>query len=260
MASTGFVDVTSGSNDLYNVGEYSAGVGYDEASGLGSPNGAGFFAGLCPPKFDATKSSFAVSSSSAPVNTPINVTATLRNTDNDPLANALVNVTATNESGKGQVLIDADHASASSNGSASYSVATNASGVAQFSVTGSAAGSIDVVTSYESQTIDAVTIDVTAAAKVTTKVPGRATIEKLTSLVGGFDLVVRAPSSNGGAAISAYQYSLNGGSKWISLSPRTTSIKVAHLAKGTSYRVVVRALNVNGAGAASAAKSIVTRK
>ena len=199
MASTGFVDVTTGSNDLYNVGEYSAGVGYDEASGLGSPNGAGFFAGLCPPKFDATKSSFAVSSSSAPVNTPINVTATLRNTDNDPLANALVNVTATNESGKGQVLIDADHASASSNGSASYSVATNASGVAQFSVTGSAAGSIDVVTSYESQTIDAVTIDVTAAAKVTTKVPGRATIEKLTSLVGGFDLVVRAPSSNGGA-------------------------------------------------------------
>jgi len=47
MASTGFVDVTTGSNDLYSVGEYSAGVGYDEASGLGSPNGAGFFAGLC---------------------------------------------------------------------------------------------------------------------------------------------------------------------------------------------------------------------
>jgi hypothetical protein len=51
----GFVDVTTGSNDLYNVGEYSAGVGYDEASGLGSPDGAGFFAGLCPPKFDARR-------------------------------------------------------------------------------------------------------------------------------------------------------------------------------------------------------------
>jgi hypothetical protein len=32
------------------------------------------------------------------------------------------------------------------------------------------------------------------------------------------------------------------------------------LAKGKAYRVSVRALNVNGAGAASSAKSIVTRK
>ena len=53
--------MTTGSNDLYNVGEYSAGVGYDMASGLGSPDGAAFFAGLCPPAFDAAKSSFAVS-------------------------------------------------------------------------------------------------------------------------------------------------------------------------------------------------------
>ena len=40
MASTGFVDVTTGNNDLYNVGEYSAAPGYDMASGLGSPDGA----------------------------------------------------------------------------------------------------------------------------------------------------------------------------------------------------------------------------
>ncbi len=60
MATTGFVDVTTGNNDLYNVGGYNAGVGYDEASGLGSPNGAAFFAGLCPPKFDAALSSFVV--------------------------------------------------------------------------------------------------------------------------------------------------------------------------------------------------------
>ncbi len=55
MASTGFTDLvtTGSSNDLYNVGEYSAGPGYDMASGLGSPDGAAFFAGLCPPKFDA---------------------------------------------------------------------------------------------------------------------------------------------------------------------------------------------------------------
>jgi hypothetical protein len=260
MASTGFVDVTTGSNDLYGVGVYSAGVGYDEASGLGSPNGAGFFAGLCPPKFDATKSSFVVSKSSAAVDVPVNVTATLRNTDDDPLANALVNVTATNVNGDGQVLIDGDRSSETTNGSASYTVASDANGVAQFSVSGSEAGSIDVVVSYESESIDQATIDVTATAKTTVKVPGRATIETLTALIGGFDLVVRAPSSNGGSVITSYQYSLSGGSKWIALSRRATSIKVSNLAEGKTYRVTVRALNVIGAGAASAAKSIVTRK
>jgi subtilase family serine protease len=260
MASSGFVDVTTGSNDLYGVGEYSAGVGYDEASGLGSPSGPGFFSGLCPPQFDATKSSFVVSKSSAPVDVPVNVTATLRNTDGDPLANALVNVTATNDNGDGQVLIDGDRSSETTNGSASYTVATDANGVAQFSVSGSEAGAIAVVVSYESQSIDQTKIVVTASAKVTSNVPGRATIQELAALVGGFELVVRAPSSNGGSAITSYQYSLNGGSRWIALSPRATSITVSHLAKGKTYHVMVRAVNVHGAGAASTAKSIVTRK
>ncbi len=80
MASTGFNDVTSGNNDLYNVGGYSAGPGYDEASGLGSPNGAAFFAGLCPPKFDGALSSFSVTKTSTTVNVPVTVTATLHNT------------------------------------------------------------------------------------------------------------------------------------------------------------------------------------
>ena len=62
MATTGFVDVTSGNNDLYNVGEYSATPGYDEASGLGSPDGAAFFSGLCPTTYSPSESSFAVTS------------------------------------------------------------------------------------------------------------------------------------------------------------------------------------------------------
>ena len=260
MASTGFVDVTTGSNDLYSVGEYSAGVGYDEASGLGSPNGAGFFAGLCPATFDAAKSSFVVSQSSAAVNVPVNVTATLHDTNNDPLTNALVNVTATNVNANGQVLIDGDRSSEATDGSASYTVATDANGVAQFSVSGSAPGSVDVVVNYESQAIDKTTIQVTSSPLTTSKVPGRATIERLSALVGGFDLVVRAPSSNGGAAITSYQYSVSGGSKWTSLARGATSIKVSNLTRGKAYRVAVRALNVNGAGAASATKAIVTRK
>jgi subtilase family serine protease len=260
MAATGFVDVTTGSNDLYGVGAYSAGPGYDEASGLGSPDGADFFAGLCPPTFDATKSSFVVSKPSTTLDVPVNVTATLHNTDNDPLANALVSVAATNVNANGQVLIDGDRSSESTNGGASYTVATNANGVAQFSISGSEPGPIDVAVTYESQLIDKTTIQVTANAKTTSKVPGRATIATLSALVGGFELVVRTPSSNGGAAITSYQYSLSGGSRWISLARGAKSIRVSNLAKGKVYRISVRALNVNGAGAASNAKSIVTQK
>jgi len=259
MASTGFVDVTTGSNDLYNVGEYSAGRGYDMASGLGSPDGAAFFAGLCPLKFDGTRSSFALSKSSAALDVPVTVTATLRNTNDDPLTNALVNVTATNVLANGQVLIDGDRSSESTNGSASYTVTTDASGVAQFTVSGSEPGPIDVVVSYESQTIDSTTIQVTAGAKVTPNVPGRATIAKLSALVGGLEIVVRAPSSNGGSAITSYQYSVSGGAKWISLAKGSTSIRVRNLVKGKTYRVRVRALNANGPGAASTTKTIVTR-
>jgi subtilase family serine protease len=259
MASTGFNDVTTGSNDLYNVGEYSAGVGYDMASGLGSPDGAAFFAGLCPPAFDAVKSSFEVAKSSAAVDVPVNVTATLHDTSNNPLPNALIDVTATNESGDGQVLIDGDRSSETTDGSASYTVATNANGIAQFSISGSEPGAIDVAVNYESQLIDTTTIDVTATAKTASKVPGQASIAKLSALVGGFDLVVRAPSSNGGSAITSYQYSTSGGSKWTSFAKGSTSISVTALAKGKTYRVIVRARNEHGAGAASAAKTIVTR-
>ena len=260
MASSGFADVTTGSNDLYGVGAFSAGVGYDEATGLGSPNGAAFFTGLCPTSFDVTKSSLVASKSSTALDVPVNVTATLRNTNNDPLANALVSVTATNVNGNGQVLIDGDRSSESTNGSASYTVTTDANGAAQFSVSGSELGPIDVAVTYESQLIAETTIQVTAHAQTTPRTPGRATIATLSALVGGFELVVRAPSSNGGSVITSYQYSLSGGSRWIPLARGATSIRVSNLAKGRVYRVSVRALNVHGAGAASSEKSVITRK
>jgi hypothetical protein len=261
MASTGFVDVTTGSNDLYNVGGYSAGPGYDEASGLGSPDGAAFFAGLCPPKFDLAESSFATSKTSAPVDgAPINVTATLHDTNNDAIANALVNVTAASTGSVGTVTIDNDSSSQTTSGHAAYVVTSDSNGTATFSVSTTAPGPVVVTVSFESQTIYATTLQFTAASKALPTAPGRATISVLTPLVGGFQLNVRAPTSNGGSAITSYQYSVSGGSKWLGLARRATSIKVSNLAKGKSYKVIVRALNAYGPGAASPAKSVVTRK
>ncbi len=262
MASTGFVDVTTGSNDLYGVGGYSAGPGYDEASGLGSPNGAPFFAGLCPPKFDLAESSFTASKSSAPIDgAPINITATLHDTNNRAIANALVNVTAvsTGTGSVGRVTIDNDRSSQTTSGHAAYVVTSDVNGSATFNVSTTEPGPVVVTVSFESQTIFTKTLQFTAASNVVPTTPGRATIAALTPLVGGFQLSVRAPSSDGGSAITSYQYSLSGGAKWLSLAKRSSSIKVVNLARGKSYKVIVRALNVYGPGAASPAKTVVTR-
>ncbi len=43
----GILDITSGSNDLYGTGGYSATTGYDMASGLGTPDNATFLPALC---------------------------------------------------------------------------------------------------------------------------------------------------------------------------------------------------------------------
>lgn len=67
-----------------------------------------------------------------------------------------------------------------------------------------------------------------------------------------------APLSDGGRAITNYEYSLNGGSTWTALSPASTSspIVVTGLANGTSYQVSLRAMNSLGAGTPSTPVSV----
>jgi titin len=67
------------------------------------------------------------------------------------------------------------------------------------------------------------------------------------------------PGSDGGAAITNYQYSVNLGT-WKSLSPADAAspITIPGLAKGTTYSIRIRAVNTKGAGASSAAVSVTT--
>jgi len=44
---TGIIDITTGSNDMYGTGGYSATTGYDMASGLGTPDASTFLPALC---------------------------------------------------------------------------------------------------------------------------------------------------------------------------------------------------------------------
>lgn len=64
-----------------------------------------------------------------------------------------------------------------------------------------------------------------------------------------------APSSNGGAAITTYKYSTDGGATWVTRSPASPAspLLITGLSNGTTYQVQLRAVNAGGDGATSAA-------
>jgi titin len=57
--------------------------------------------------------------------------------------------------------------------------------------------------------------------------------------------------ATGGSAITAYQYSINGGSTWVAASGTSSPIAISGLVNGTRYQVALRAVNSVGSGAAS---------
>jgi len=257
MPTSDFVDVTSGNNDLFNVGGYNATVGYDMASGLGSPNGYSFLSGLCPPKFDLAKSSLSVTgNNAAALSSGPTVTTVLHDTNGNPIANASVEVTATAKAG--ELVIDNYRASSTGTGTASYDVTTDTTGTASFNVTSTLAQDVDVKVSYQGTTIFTTTLTYKAATVAASK-PGAPTIASLRPLIAGFRLVIKPPASNGGSPVTSYQYSLTNGATWKALAKGTTAVTVTGLGRGVAYSVVVRALNAVGPSAKSAAKRVVTR-
>ncbi|HUX03928.1 MAG TPA: protease pro-enzyme activation domain-containing protein [Acidimicrobiales bacterium] len=255
MAATGFIDVTTGNNDLFGLGEYSAGTGYDMASGLGSPNPTTFMGGLCPQASSPTMSTFTLSSDRPPVGgTPPSLSMVLRSAAGTPLSSALVAIAATRTNGV--VLIDNDHSSEAPGGNAAYSITTDQNGAATVTFFASSAGPVDVTVSYQGKTIYSHTlhfVNKSASAR-----PSAPRITKLTPLVAGFRLRVSAPTNRGSRAVTAYQYSINGGATWLNFSAASKVVTVNRLAKGRTYRVVVRALSAAGPGARSAPSSVRT--
>ncbi len=141
MATTGYVDVTSGTNNLYDVGEYPAGVGYDMASGLGSPDGSAFLAGLCTQAVSTSESSFDLSSTTGVAKTAgPTITVTLRNAAGGVLANAQVDVSATAPSG--QLSINNVYDTTDGVGKAQSTLTTNSSGLVSFTVGSSIAQNV----------------------------------------------------------------------------------------------------------------------
>ena len=176
----------------------------------------------------------------------------MRTSANVALANASVVVSALGSSGK--VLVNGDPTSATAAGAATYGVTADATGVANFTVSSSTPQVVTVTVTYQSQGLG--TSSITFAAPTG---PGRASIAKLSGIVGGFSLRVHAPASTGGSVITRYQFSTNAGASWSTLARGSVGTTERRLAKGRTYVVVVRAVNAVGPGPASARRTVRTK-
>lgn len=94
----------------------------------------------------------------------------------------------------------------------------------------------------------------TLTASINAAAPGAPTDLSLTPGNGQLTASFTAPASNGGSAITNYEYSTNGGSTFTAVNPASTStsIVITGLSNGTSYNVQVRAVNAAGSGTATA--------
>lgn len=87
--------------------------------------------------------------------------------------------------------------------------------------------------------------------------PGAPSISRIESASSSIGIVFSAPASNGGAAITNYEFSIDGGLSWTTRTPPSTSSPwtVGGLVDGTTYSVQLRAVNGQGSGNVSVAAS-----
>ncbi len=90
-------------------------------------------------------------------------------------------------------------------------------------------------------------------ASINVIVPTAPTIAGITAGSAQLSVAFTAPSSNGGASITNYEYSINNGSSFTAFSPAqtTTPLVISGLTNGTTYDVKIRAVNSAGSGTAS---------
>ncbi len=90
--------------------------------------------------------------------------------------------------------------------------------------------------------------------------PGAPAISTVALDTGAID-VDFSIGADGGSAITNYQYSLDGGSTWISRTPASASspVSISGLVGGRTYQVALRAVNAAGPGSASNVSTVVAK-
>jgi titin len=142
------------------------------------------------------------------------------------------------------------------NKGASYQPVSVANG--KFTITGLANGvatSVQIrATNFNGNSLASVAKTVTPATT-----PSAPTIGAITPSAGALSIAFTA-ASTGGSAITGYQYSLDGGSNWITPKTvvKTSPLKLTGLANATTYHVQLRSVNARGTGSASATVDATT--
>jgi hypothetical protein len=85
--------------------------------------------------------------------------------------------------------------------------------------------------------------------------PSAPSIDSITAGDGQLSVAFTTPSSDGGSAITGYEYSTDNGATWVSASSASSPIVITGLINGTVYNVKLRAVNAVGDGSASGAVS-----
>ena len=249
----GFVDVTSGSNDLFGTGLYSASAGYDMASGLGSPDTT-FVNDLCPSPVSPGHSALVSFTKTSYVQSPSHFTVALRDASGNPVTNT--SVTLIVHAHAGRVVVDADPASVRAHSSALYTVTSDANGYASFTLTASKATSVVLNVKLHGVPFYSTTIDVHPVPLALQK-PATPSITHVSARHRGAVLNLKSRAA-GTPFVVALQASLDGGRTWHSFPGRSTSIVLKNLKGATVYLVRVRAKNANGLSPVSRAIRVMT--
>lgn len=98
------------------------------------------------------------------------------------------------------------------------------------------------------------------------QLPGSPSAANWNPVAGNVQISFTAPGSDGGCALTNYEYSTDAGNTWAAASPATTSSPLTiattsgtatALTPGTTYNVQLRAVNAAGAGAASGSIAVI---
>jgi hypothetical protein len=153
----------------------------------------------------------------------------------------------------------------------SSSGATNTGATSPVVITESGSGTYTyTVTATNARGTSLASIGVSQFISALSNAPTIGTLSNVTGIAFGsnpqFTLTFTAPTNTGGSAITSYKYSTDGGTTYITapsttspmtLTTRSTSGTPAFVA-GTSYTVLLKAVNANGDGPASAASNAQT--
>ncbi|HEY5304344.1 MAG TPA: protease pro-enzyme activation domain-containing protein [Acidimicrobiales bacterium] len=252
-ASKGFVDVTTGSNNLKGTGVYAAGVGYDMASGLGSPN-ATLVDDLCPSPASVAKSSLVSLTKKSIIDSPSHLVVALRDASGNAIINSSVTVIA--KSAAGRIVLDSNPSSAHGSGHAQEIVTTDTNGNASFTLTSSVPGRIAVSVKLNGVPLYSSTINFHAL-PLSEQIPLTPRVTHVAAQSHGVVISIAAHRANT-PFIVAIQVSVDGDRTWHSFPGSLTRLDLVNLQSGTTYVIRVRTKNANGVSPVTPAIRLTT--